>query len=593
MIKTSVVRSAYRSFVLVAVLTALTATSGMLIDNIIAGQCLGEYALGVMGVVSPISLIFSAVSNICTGGGTAHAAQALGRGDRNSVARIFSGTMLFVLAAGAVLTAAGMAFAPQIATWLGAKDELLQPTTDYLYGIFLGAIPTIATSALMGFVKIDGSTRLPLVCIGVMTVGNILLDLAMIFVFKLGMFGMALATSIAYCMAVMAGATHFARKYCTLQLVKPARLLREWGAMIITGAPTALSRICDTVKVMLLNHLLVMAAGAGAVAALNVRTQTYNIVGALIMGVCQAILPVAGVFYGEEDRTALENTLKEALRTGMVLSVSAGLLLLLFPAALPGLLGVKDTETLHMATNAIRFFAIGMPLQLVNTAMMNIYQATRNPGSATSICILQQLVFTAGFSLLLISAMGTDGMWLAFLLGEVCTLCFVTAAILVRKGGKLRTFTDVLLLKEGFGGDPQDRFEKTIGTTLEEVTELSNCLYTFGAACGLSRKLMHKIFLCVEEMASNVARHAFEKGKTGTLDLLVLNRPHEVMIRIRDNRMMFDPVAHLKKRDASDDCLGLRIVDGVTDCFEYRRTIGLNNVRMVIHKQDESGEEQS
>ena len=314
--KASVVRSVYRSFVLVAILTALTATLGMLIDNIIVGQFLGENALGAMGVVSPISLIFSAVSNICSGGGTAHAAQALGRGDRKSVANIFTTTMLFVLVAGAALTISGMAFAPQIAALLGAKGELLQPTTEYLYGFFLGAIPTIATSALMGFVKIDGSTRLPLVCIGVMTVSNILLDLAMIFVFKLGMFGMALATSIAYCLAVLAGMTHFARKYCTLKWIRPTKLLREWGTMIVTGVPTALSRICDTVKVMTLNHLLVMAAGAGAVAALNVRTQTYNIIGALIMGVCQAILPVAGVFYGEEDRTALENTLKEALRTG-------------------------------------------------------------------------------------------------------------------------------------------------------------------------------------------------------------------------------------------------------------------------------------
>lgn len=591
--KASVVGSVYRSFVMVAILTALTATLGMLIDNIIVGQFLGESALGAMGVVSPISLIFSAVSNICAGGGTAHAAQALGRGDKKGVANIFSSTMLFVLSAGAALTIAGMLFAPQIAALLGAKGALLQPTTEYLYGFFLGAIPTIATSALMGFVKIDGSTRLPLVCIGVMTLSNIVLDLAMIFVFRLGMFGMALATSIAYCLATLAGMTHFARKYCTLKWVRPTKVIREWRTMIVTGAPTALSRICDTVKVMTINHLLVIAAGTGAVAALNVRTQTYNIVGAIIMGVCQAILPVAGVFYGEEDRTALKNTLKEALRMGMLLSVTAGLLLLLFPTVLPGMLGVKDAETLSMATHAIRFFAIGMPLQFVNMAMMNIYQATRNSASATSICVLQQLVFTAGFALLLVGSMGAGGVWLAFLLGEVCTLCFIAAAILLRKRGRLRTFADVLLLKDGFGGDPKDRFEKTIGTTLEEVTAISDALYAFGAECGLSRKMMHRIFLCVEEMAGNVARHAFGQGKTGTLDLLVLNKPHEVIIRIRDNRMMFDPVAYLKNQDASDDRLGLRIVAGVTDCFEYRRTIGLNNVRMVIHKSEGSGEEQS
>ena len=122
--RTSVVRNVYRSFVMVSILTALTATLGMLIDNIIVGRFLGIDALGAMGVVGPVSLIFSAVSNICSGGGTAYAAQALGKGDRKSVSNIFTSTMLFVLAVGAVLTASGMIFAPQIAVLLGRKSQI-------------------------------------------------------------------------------------------------------------------------------------------------------------------------------------------------------------------------------------------------------------------------------------------------------------------------------------------------------------------------------------------------------------------------------------------------------------------------------------
>jgi hypothetical protein len=52
-------------------------------------------------------------------------------------------------------------------------------------------------------------------------------------------------------------------------------------------------------------------------------------------------------------------------------------------------------------------------------------------------------------------------------------------------------------------------------------------------------------------------------------------------------------VAYLKNRDASEDHLGLRLVEGVADRMEYRRTIGLNNVRMVIRKPDGAGEGQA
>ena len=162
-----IVRNTYYSFVLVSILSSLTATAGMLIDNIIVGRYLGSEALGAMGIVGPVSLVFSAIGNICSGGGGARAAQALGRGDREQYCLIFTTNTLFVLATGAILTVLGMLFAPSIAIILGAKAALLEPSTDYLYGFFLGTVPTILLSAMMGFVRMDGSPKLPLICISV------------------------------------------------------------------------------------------------------------------------------------------------------------------------------------------------------------------------------------------------------------------------------------------------------------------------------------------------------------------------------------------------------------------------------------------
>ena len=92
-----IVKKLYISFVIVSILSALTATAGMLIDNIIVGAFLGDEALGAMGIIGPISLIFSAFGNICSGGGTARASQALGKGDTEKMHQIFSVTMILFL----------------------------------------------------------------------------------------------------------------------------------------------------------------------------------------------------------------------------------------------------------------------------------------------------------------------------------------------------------------------------------------------------------------------------------------------------------------------------------------------------------------
>ena len=579
-----VVKKVYRSFVLVSILTALTATLGILIDNIIVGRCLGVAALGAMGVVGPVSLILSAFSNICSGGGAARVSQAIGRGEREKVNNVFSVTMVFILVSGGLLTVIGVLFAPQIARLLGAHGELLAPTTEYLRGYFLGAIPTILTSALMAFVKIDGSHRLPLVCIGVMTAVNIALDLMMVFVFRLGMFGVALATSIAYCCAVLTALTHFGKKYCSLRLVHPQKTVNELRSLITTGAPTAISRICDTTKITLLNHLLVTAAGAGAVAALNVRTQAYNIVGALIMGVGQALLPIAGLFYGEEDRTSLKDALKEALKTGLLLCIIACPLLACFARSFCALLGVHDEQTLSMAAGAVRFFALGMPLQLINLVMMNFYQSTRSTAMASTICVFQQLIFTTGFSLLLVGPLGADGIWAAFLLGEACTILVTLLLIAGKNGAFPRQLADVMLLPCGFGGNAADRLELSAGNSMEDVVRVCRSVYAFAKEHGVEGRLLSSLAVCTEEIAGNVVRHAFTPGKAQYLDIVFLCRSDRLIIRMRDNGALFDPVTFLRTHPDSGH-LGILLASGLADEMTYRRSAGLNNLTITLNRQ--------
>ena len=299
---------------MLSILSALTATAGMLIDNIIIGRFFGTVELGAMGIIGPVSSVFSAVGNVCSGGGTTRAAQAIGKGEMKQVHGIFTITTGFAVIVGAVLSIAGLFFAPQIAGFLGATGELMQPTTEYLRGFFLGAVPTILLTMLSGFVKIDGSPRLPLLCIVVMTVCNIILDLLMAMVFHQGMFGMALATSISYCVAVLVCCTHFVKKTNTLRLTRPKAIGQELIEMVITGAPTAISRICDVVKAVVLNRMLAVWVGVGAVAVLNVRSQAHNFFGSLIMGFAMASVPIVGMFFGEEDKI-LATIAKDPIKT--------------------------------------------------------------------------------------------------------------------------------------------------------------------------------------------------------------------------------------------------------------------------------------
>lgn len=574
-----IVKKTYYSFVLVSILSSLTATVGMLIDNILVGRYLGSEALGAMGIVGPVSLVFSAIGNICSGGGGARAAQALGRGDRDQYCLIFTTNTLFVLAIGAVLTVLGMFYAPGIAILLGAKGGLLEPAADYLYGFFLGTIPTILLSAMMGFVRMDGSPKLPLICISVMSAANILLDLMMIHIFHLGMFGMALATTVSYYLAIATAFTHFLKKDSKLRLIRPKGFFKDLGQTVLTGFPTAISRISDTFKVTMLNNLLVTYVSVSAVTALNVRTTTSNFLGAVILGIGQAATPTIGMFFGEEDRTAMKDTLKTTLRLGLTINGVLVVVLLVFPTFFAQLLGVTDDSLLNMSVAAIRLFGLGLPLQLINSVLINYYQCTKKVGMATMICVLQSLVYTLLFAYILIRPMGASGVWLAFLLGEVLTLLTVGLILLIQNRGSGLSLNGLMMLDENFGGDPKDRLEISIGNSMDEVMRISSGIYKFGNNRNLSQETQNALSLFIEELAGNVVQHAFKPGEKRWLDLTITDKPEKLIIRIRDNGAPFDPLAYLSS--GTKVGFGLLIVRKLAESMEYRRNMGLNN--LIIH----------
>jgi len=580
-----IVRKTYHSFVVVSILSSLTATAGMLIDNIIVGRYLGSDALGAMGIVGPVGLVFSAIGNICSGGGGARAAQALGRGERDKFRLIFTVSTLFVLVAGAILTVLGMLLAPQIAALLGAKDALLAPATDYLYGYFLGAVPTILLSAMMSFIRIDGSPKLPLICIAVMSAANIVLDLLMVHVFRQGMFGMALATTISYVFAVLTACTHFGKKSSTLRLTRPKGFFRDLSQTIVTGFPTAISRISDTVKVMLLNNLLVTYVSVAAVTALNVRTTTSNFLGAVVLGIGQAATPTISMFFGEEDRTAMKDALKTTLRVGLTINGVLAVVLLVFPTFFASLLGVTDESLLHMSAMAIRLFGAAMPLQLINTVLLNYYQCTKKVGMATMICVLQSLVYTVLFAFLLVKPLGANGVWLAFLLGEVFTLATVALRLFVRNRKAALSFDAIMLLDQHFGGNPGDKLELSIGNSMDEVMLISSGIYKFGKNRQIDEKALHTLSLCIEEMAGNVVQHAFKPGEKRWLDLTIMDKPEKLIVRIRDNGSAFDPLAYVSAGEEKG--YGIKLIHALAESFEYRRGMGLNN--LIIHLRKAQG----
>lgn len=192
------------------ILSILTATIGSFVDGCVIGIYLGADSLAAFGYALPvILLLLSALGGALSDGSAATCAVHMGNGNTKMTNTNFSAACLLSVVFGCAITLLCVQFSEQLAAMVGAKDSILKPTGEYIRSFSFGAFPMIFTQVLMAYTRLDGDAILNVISVVLMTAINITLDILFISSLHLGMFGIGLATSISYTVAMLVCFLHF------------------------------------------------------------------------------------------------------------------------------------------------------------------------------------------------------------------------------------------------------------------------------------------------------------------------------------------------------------------------------------------------
>ena len=596
------IKRTFGKYLAMSILITLSATLGMMIDNVIAGNLLGSGAVAAIGMSLSVFMLFSGCAGILETGAVALCARALGNRDADRVNVLFSVSLAAALAVGAALSAGGVAGADALATMLGAASgELHADTASYLSGICSGAFAIVLLQLLMGFTRLDNAPQLGIVAIVGMSVCDVIFNLVAVCVLDLGLRGMGLATALAYCVAVGICCTHFLSKGNTLHLVNPVPHVGQLAGVLKTGLPDSLTRATVMVRTFTFNWLLLTVASAGAVAALSMLSSVNSFASSVTIGVGQTATLLCGIFFGEEDRGALKATLRTGMRMGLVLSCALCAAVFAFAPQVVGLFGLEgDAEAFGVV--AVRAFILCVPIDLINQLFVNYYQGTGNVRAASAIAVGQSGLFAVLFALGTVWFWGATAVWTSFLVGEAVTLALqlVVASVLwrrrVAKGaadGAPEAVVDVceraglldkmMYLPETFQQDWRAWRAFSCEPDIASVAACSQQVAAWCEAQGIDGRRSYLVPLAVEEMAANAVEHGFAKTKHPAIDVkLILKRDGTLVLRMRDNGAAFNPMD--LDLSAADPCsaVGIRMLrQGVRE-VEYQNTVGLNNVVVTL-----------
>ena len=583
------IKKLFGQMLLTQILSAMTVVLCMLIDSIMIGHFLGVNAMAAYGLASPVLLIFSALGSMLSAGIQVMSGKTMGNGDKKATDACFSVSVFLAGTISIVGLLVVLVFCSPICTLLGAGEpapgnQVFWMTKDYLIGFIIGAPAFICAQIMVPFMQMSGNRTRLVAAVGAMAVSNIALNVLNVLVFHGGIFGMGLASSLSYYIALAIGLLYFLRKDCIFKFRRKGIKLKRCLRLIQYGVPTIVNQISYVFLVYILNKILLFTGQNVAVAAYSVISSVGNICYSFGTGIGNVALMLASMFYGEEDRTSMKSLVRTMTAYAIVLdAIVTAAVILIAPALVTLFLRESFPYARQTTILGVRLFALSLVPCSLNTTFKHYYQGIDRAGFTQAISVMQNFAFTAIFAFLLSRFFGTTGVWLSFVCGEATTFIVISCIVWIKNRRVSFSADAYSLLQTNFGIAPEDCFDASIRSG-GEIAAVSRQASEFCRRRGVDDKTGALIALCIEVMSDNIVKHGFSDGKEHSIDIRLFRKNKEWSIRIRDNCKNFDPVKYLElhKENNAASPTGIRLVMSMVKDANYVNALGLNNLTLVM-----------
>ena len=165
-------------------------------DALIVGNMLGNDALAAVSATGTlVFLIISLFVGISAGSGVL-ISRYFGAQDYEKLEKAIHTNVAFSLVAGLLMTAFGVIFTPQLLTWMGTPQDVMDLSVTYIRIFFAGSLGLVLYNGLRGVMQAVGDGKNPLKYLIFCSCLNVVLDISFIGLFHTGVGGAALATII-------------------------------------------------------------------------------------------------------------------------------------------------------------------------------------------------------------------------------------------------------------------------------------------------------------------------------------------------------------------------------------------------------------
>lgn len=571
---------------------------GSVIDGFVVGNTMDADAIAASGLVSPVIILFAFIGTTAGISLQDGSLRYLSRGDTEGAGRALTETLIIGVGLSVILMAAAAACTGGLIRHIGVSpySASYPLCIEYIRGAAAGLPAMTAMAILTRGVQVDGNHRISLIAVAVMAVSNLLGDLICVYFTENSLFDIALGTSVSY-YAGTAVLVWYYRKPDVLirpriKGISPGELLRinkigMWG-----GTISLISGLSLVLRAEILNAAISwFAVESTGLQAYNVQVQMNYIISVFQNSAVSALFLFGALFTAEEDRVGFKKVMRKIAGYDTASAAAISLVMFLFADGIASLyLGNAGKEVISDTAGVLRAVSVGLIFQMIVLLFANYIQLFRHRIIA---------ILTILFSNVIVPLYGTSfgaelekilsghilvGMFGGITAGHIITVMLLPLLLPFvnrRIGGKDYFW----MIPPSFGTAPENELRAHIASQ-QEVMDFAERSWEFCEEKGESQRISYLTSLAVEEMATNVVAHGFNKDdKDHILDIRIVYKSDELILRFRDDCPGFDPRKKYESVFGSGDVsrmIGLRMIMAEAEEVSYTSMLNLNNLIIRI-----------
>lgn len=336
-------------------------------DTVIVGRILGVEALAAVGATGSINFcVIGFCMGICNGFAIP-IAQKFGAHDEKGLRKFVGNSAILALIFAVVMAVAAVLLTHPILRLMNTPADIIEGSYQYIVVIFGGIPATYLYNLLSGYLRSLGDAKTPVVFLTFSSLLNIVLDIAFILVFKMGVAGAAWATVTSQAVSGILCFCYMMKHFPILHLKK-----EDWkpngrcvARLCGIGVPMGLQYSITAIGSVIL-QVAVNSLGSMAVASVAAASKIQMLLGCPYDAMGSTMATYGGQNVGAKRMDRIGAGLKSCILIAIVYSVAALGIILLLGRRMAGLFissgqgEIIDQIYKYLILNVIFYFLLAL-----------------------------------------------------------------------------------------------------------------------------------------------------------------------------------------------------------------------------------------